>query len=432
MTQRIGIIGAGIAGLTAADWLSSAGYDVTVLEARDRAGGRILTLHSDLSESPIELGAEFIHGGTQDTWNAACNCPAFDPIEFPDRHWEFRDGELSENKKFWDDLGEVMEKMEQVNGDRSFEDFLRKVRGTPERKRSLAKDYVEGFHAAEVEKVSVVALEEAEESAEETNGQKQFRLRSGYSTIVDWFVEKLRRRDVKFRFNAIVNRIRWRPEAAEVFLEYADAPEALSFDAVVITLPLGVLQSKPWETGALQFEPKLNRKNELLAQLRMGNVIKLTLVFRERFLPHKVFGFIHAHDHQFPTWWTDKRQTTFVAWTGGPKADLFSGQSKEEMVDVALTELSAFSRIPTEELRTNLAESFVHNWREDPYSRGAYTYLPVGTTEVPDRLAEPVEDTLFFAGEALAPKGQEGTVHGAIASGKRAALSLLKNRKEQS
>src|SRR5687768_15016171 len=103
---RIAIVGAGIAGLTAADWLTAAGCEVTLYEARDRAGGRIHTVHSRNSSTPIELGAEFIHGDENETWKILEKHPQFKPDTFPDRHWDFRNGELKENPHFWDDLDE--------------------------------------------------------------------------------------------------------------------------------------------------------------------------------------------------------------------------------------------------------------------------------------------------------------------------------------
>jgi len=68
---------------------------------------------------------------------------------------------------------------------------------------------------------------------------------------------------------------------------------------------------------------------------------------------------------------------------------------------------------------------YMHNWRGDPFSRGSYSYMPVGGLEAPAALAEPVEDTLFFAGEATNTAGHSGTVHGAIASGIRAAQEII-------
>jgi monoamine oxidase len=82
-------------------------------------------------------------------------------------------------------------------------------------------------------------------------------------------------------------------------------------------------------------------------------------------------------------------------------------------------------RLRRERLGDLLIACYTRDWQADPYSRGAYSYIPVGGLEAPRLLAEPVEDTLFFAGEATDPDGQNGTVHGAMASGRRAAAEII-------
>jgi monoamine oxidase len=68
--------------------------------------------------------------------------------------------------------------------------------------------------------------------------------------------------------------------------------------------------------------------------------------------------------------------------------------------------------------------AYVHDWQRDPFARGAYAYVTVGGEGAPDDLARPVDDTIFFAGEATAADGEIGTVAGALASGVRAARAL--------
>jgi monoamine oxidase len=76
-----------------------------------------------------------------------------------------------------------------------------------------------------------------------------------------------------------------------------------------------------------------------------------------------------------------------------------------------------------------LEEHYFHNWSNDPFSRGAYSYVAVGGLEAQEILAQPLHDTLYFAGEATEHTGKNGTVHGAIISGIRAANELLRSLK---
>ena len=77
------------------------------------------------------------------------------------------------------------------------------------------------------------------------------------------------------------------------------------------------------------------------------------------------------------------------------------------------------------DLQGSLDASYVHDWQTDPFSRGAYSYGKVGAVEAQRELGSPVENTLFFAGEATDTSGNNGTVHGAIASGYRAAGEII-------
>jgi monoamine oxidase len=77
-------------------------------------------------------------------------------------------------------------------------------------------------------------------------------------------------------------------------------------------------------------------------------------------------------------------------------------------------------------MRSQVEETWMHDWVHDPFARGAYSYSMVGGAEAPRALARPLAGTLFFAGEATDTEGATGTVHGAIASGRRAARQAIK------
>jgi monoamine oxidase len=141
-------------------------------------------------------------------------------------------------------------------------------------------------------------------------------------------------------------------------------------------------------------------------------------------------SFLFSQDEYFPTWWTQmpSKVPLLTGWSPAHSAERVSGQGSAFAVHQSLKSLSGLLRVSLKELETLLADAYVHDWQSDPFSRGAYSYARAGEARAPEELAAAVENTLFFAGEAADISGHNGTVHGAIASGRRAARQLLEVR----
>jgi monoamine oxidase len=138
-------------------------------------------------------------------------------------------------------------------------------------------------------------------------------------------------------------------------------------------------------------------------------------------------SFVHGSGEPFPVWWTavPSREPVLTGWVGGPRARALSGRGEAAMVKAALESVaSVFGRDPGE-LRSRLRMAYAHDWSADPFSGGAYSYGGVGALEARAALGRPVDGTLVLAGEAVAEEGRNATVHGALASGRRAAERLL-------
>ena len=206
-------------------------------------------------------------------------------------------------------------------------------------------------------------------------------------------------------------------------------------EAAVIALPLGVLQAPPGTAGAVGFRPELTEKADALKQLEMGTAIRLVLCFRRCFWkdpelvrsPLPDMCFLSSPEELFPTWWLSLSAGSAVltGWCGGVRAEQLSGRGDAAIVEHGLEALHHVFAVPLETLRELVQETFVHDWQSDPYCRGAYSYALTDNKEAARRLAAPLRNTLFFAGEATDFSGHNGTVHGAIASGQRAAMELL-------
>jgi monoamine oxidase len=167
----------------------------------------------------------------------------------------------------------------------------------------------------------------------------------------------------------------------------------------------------------------------------MGKVIRVTLRFRERFwedLPRdssktmNKLSFLLSQDDWFPTWWTysPERLPFLVGWAPFHAAERLSGRNEAFVVEQGIRTLHRLLGLSVQELGSLLEHAYVHDWQSDPFSRGAYSYGKAGAEGAQQALAMPVDNTLFFAGEATDTGGHNGTVHGAIASGRRAAAEI--------
>jgi monoamine oxidase len=200
--------------------------------------------------------------------------------------------------------------------------------------------------------------------------------------------------------------------------------------AAVVTVPLGVLRARAGEPGHLRFRPTLpSAKRSAIDGLAMGAVMKLVLRFRA--LPPPLdrddVVFVHAPRAPMPTWWklTPIDAPVLVGWAGGPAADALARLAPEAALRRAIDALARAVRVP--DLGERVAAQRTFDWRHDPFARGAYAWVPAGAEGAPATLAEPVDETLFFAGEAT-NLPEIGTVHGALRSGERAARELLRTR----
>jgi monoamine oxidase len=408
------VVGGGMAGLTAA--LELAGrYSVTVLEARQRFGGRIHTVR-DRAGLPLELGAEFVHGNAPETARFI-NGAKLRTHEVPDRHWKIEGNRWIELPDFWEQLSCVTDEIDSHQGDQSFARFLSKLR-KPREAVALAAGFVEGFHAAPLDNASTQATHLSEESSEEMDGQKQIRIHGGYDRIVEYAVNTCREAGVNLRTGVEVQAIDWTRRPATVIVREESQSEIIA-DRVIVTLPIGVLKG-----GAIQFSPVPESKVAAIESLEMGIVTKIVLCFREPFWSEMNFGFVHSNDEWFPTWWADERGNILTGWAGGPHGEKLARNDTDFITHRGLESAAKIfgERLPR--VRELLVGAYTHNWQRDPSSRGAYSYVPVNATGACHELARPESEALFFAGEATAIDYQFGTVHGAIASGLRAARDL--------
>jgi len=420
MKYDVLVIGAGISGLAAAQSIAAQGRKVAVLEARSRPGGRIFSAFPPHSDLPVELGAEFIHGRSAELWQLL-TLAGLRPFELGGSVLCFDQEGLHECEE---EAGgfEIMRTLPQEGPDQSFTAWARQ-QNLPAATVQSALAYVEGFNAADAERIGIRALARQQAAEDAIEGWRAFRVRQGYSALPAFLENQLRCAGGELFFSTPVRSVRWQRGRVHVFARLEEQEQVFEARQCILTLPLGVLQSE-----SVSFDPAPLPALQAASQMVMGSATRITFLFRERFWESDCpdAHFLFSQSDLLRVWWTPSPDPApmLTGWIGGPRALDASLFSPQKLVGRGLTTLARIFSRPEHQLRELLISWHTHNWQQDPYSLGAYSYAPVGAADASEKMSIPIEETLYFAGEHTDTTGNWGTVHGALVSGLRAARQV--------
>jgi monoamine oxidase len=432
--ETILVIGAGISGLAAARELKSRGYRVTVLEGRDRIGGRVWT--SRLGDQPVDLGAQWLEGVEKNPITALCQ--EFKIVQHPTAY---------DHRKYvvYDAAGQ---RIDEQTAKRLSAQALAALRATRQLNRRLLNEKKPDISVAEaLQQVGAakgtspqerrfidwvlswkVDIQDAEDNErlslrhywgeDENNsfggGYRLFP--QGYGQVADGLA-----RGLAIKFKHKVLKIQHTGNGVTVTTDQG----AFQADRAVVTFPLGVLKA-----STVEFSPALpKRKLAAIKGLGMGVANKVVLRFEKVFWPSDVeyFGYAAETRGRFGEWvnlHSYTRQPILSLWSQGDAARNLEQLTDAKVVDQAMAVL----RKVHGKQATDPTGALVTRWQSDPFAGGSYSHLALSSAPGQlDALAEPVGDRLFFAGEAT-ERVHHATVHGAFLSGLREAKRIASYR----
>jgi len=420
------VVGAGLSGLTAARALHENGMDVLVIEARDRIGGRMVT--EDLNGALIDVGAAWIHGdqGNPLVDFAAGNGLTYDFHDLdnmPQRLYdETTASEMGLSGLYWSwaTMAGFLIDLDSLRADlgpgASLEEGADRwidIAGLTDIDARIAHHSIVGV-MGELDyggPADLLSLDLFWEDDTTYRGG-DYLPAGGYSTFVDAMAD-----GVQVELDKPVTRVEYTDEGVVVHT----ANETFDGTHVIVTVPLGVLKA-----GHIEFDPPLPQdKTDAIGRLDMANLEKVVFGFDDQ--PFVGWGsFMDAEGAgSFPEFFD------VTDFAGAPTAVcLYGGRfsrdtqndtslSDQDIIDEAFANMDAtYGPLPTPTATT------LTRWTTDPYTLGSYTMVPVGASfDDLDVLAEPVGDTLLFAGEHT-HRERYSTVHGALLSGLREAERL--------
>ena len=417
---------------------------MTLVEARERIGGRVWTVREPGLAVPIELGAEFVHGLAAPVYATAREA-GLAVIDVAGRRWAGGGAGLRTSGDPLSRVARVLGRLDaKRRSDRSFATALARMRSVGAADRVAAEQFVRGFEAADPQLISerwlaagAARAHTGKQAGEDCTG----RVLGGYDGIVDALASPVRSR---IRLGRVVTRVRWRAGAVTARTQSADGRDQadLPADAAIITVPLGVLKAPPGAPARIEFDPPLRSQARALQRLEMGAAVRVALALDEplwltrRFAArhpgtdfHALSFLLGRADAAFRVWWTQYplRAPLLVGWCGGPAARALSAEPRDVVIDAAVRSIAAILRMPKRSLSGHVRATYMHDWNTDSLARGAYSYPGVGGVGAGAALARPIERTLYFAGEHTDRGGRNGTVDGAVRSGQLAAERILRD-----
>lgn len=398
-SQRIGIIGAGVSGLYLADMLKRQGHQVTVLEAKDRAGGRIFENEVFFS-SPIDLGAQWIHGHDNELYKIVKKSKIPTYVDKKNKSIKvLYKGLLSDD--FPSDFYQFIKSLQletPLKNDVSVLDYAKQFNNDPQ-----FIELIENVLTDTTTKAENFSANEISMMTKQLNPiDYQFTNTTMYGFIQKRFIDGLKDEIV---YDFPVSTI----DYTGTLIKVSNAEnKSYEFDKIIITIPITILKS-----SSIQFAPELpNDKKSAFELIGMDKGLKLFLKFEKQFFHHSIFNGKYAGYYIDPTKNEVSSQSLLTSLVMGIKADMYY-ENPQKAIENYLKELDT---IFNGKASSYYIDRLAQDWGAESYINGVYSYTKPGGTLAREIARKPINNKVFFAGEAMNTNNDYGTVHGAIDS----------------
>lgn len=435
----IAIIGAGAAGLYAADYLQTKGLKVRIFEASDRVGGRIRSarIFDDLPiepDFPVELGADRI-AGTDSLWAkiiSELKIPVVDLTDNTTNNFILDNAFKSENDAQADadfvSARNFLNNLASNAGSSSVQQAIQAA-GLNTRTNAILNSWIGNKYGTSNDRLGVRPL--AEGLTKLTRNNKERLLES--NPMQDVLASRFNKIIPKVEFNMVVKRIDYGGEKIRIEGERKLSGGGIeSFfeevSKVIVAVPVSVLKGND-----IVFNPAVPvAKNTALSRVGMDAAIRVLMDFKQNFWgtgSAYLYGGTQAPEYFNTGVLRSELNKTLSVTIYGPKAEEFSALGSG-MIQQILSELDAiFDGKATQNIRKDDAGNMIvviQDWLKEPYIKGGISYVK-STGSIQDRamIALPLNNVVFFAGEATDSQGEAGTINGALLSAERASQELI-------
>ncbi|MBK8504864.1 MAG: FAD-dependent oxidoreductase [Saprospiraceae bacterium] len=406
---KVLIIGAGAAGLYAGYLLKSKNIDFQILEASGRYGGRLGKLNG-FADYPLDLGAQWLHGKNSIAGEWASQMKAKITLDDSDEYFWFN-SQIKETLP--KDIGKIFTREHDLP-DISFKEFA-----IGEGFGNDFKDIVEaiaGDSGAAASRIS--AYWKIKEEENWNSGDDDYKFQETYFDLINDQIVG----DIKdhILLNRVVKGIDY---SGTEILVTDQLNNTYSADKILITVPITILKS-----NAIQFNPTLpTDRTTAFSKIGMDAGMKVFLKFSDQFYHQNIIGGQICGAYADESIGKAGDDHILLAFIMGSQAEYLNSLETNDLIVKAL--LGELDSMYNGLASPSYIGSHVENWTKNPFIQGAYSYSTVGMGNARHIAAQSIDDKIFFGGEAMNLNGHHQTVHGALETGHREVLNILKSIK---